>query len=99
MADHPLLSLDPSQRPTLASHVRLQMDPVTGDPVLLFPEGLLVLNATAHEIVRRCDGQTSIAEMIRQLTDEFDAGEETVRNDILENLTQLRHRNLILFPK
>jgi len=75
------------------------MDPVTGDPVLLFPEGLLVLNATAHEIVRRCDGQTSIAEMIRQLTDEFDAGEETVRNDILENLTQLRHRNLILFPK
>jgi pyrroloquinoline quinone biosynthesis protein D len=92
-------SLDLSQRPILASHVRLQIDSVSGDPVLLFPEGLLVLNATAHEIVRRCNGEISIAELIRQLTEEFDAGEEVLRSDILENLEQLRQRNLIILSK
>jgi len=81
----------------LASHVRLKTDPVSGDPVLLFPEGLLVLNATAHEIVRRCDGESTVAEIIRPLAEEFDAGEEVVRNDVLENLEQLRAQNLLVF--
>jgi pyrroloquinoline quinone biosynthesis protein D len=90
-------SPDPALRPVLASHVRLKVDPVGGDPVLLFPEGLLVLNATAHEIVRRCDGRTTIAELIGQLTGEFDAGEEDLRNDVLENLEQLRRQNLLHF--
>jgi pyrroloquinoline quinone biosynthesis protein D len=89
--------LDSTLRPVLAAHVRLKVDPVSGDPILLFPEGLLVLNATAHEIVRRCDGEISITELIRQLTEEFDASEEVLRNDILENLEQLRHQNLLLF--
>jgi len=90
-------SLDLSLRPSLASHVRLKTDAVSGDPVLLFPEGLLVLNATAHEIVRRCDGKKTIAEIIRELADEFDASEDVLHNDILENLEQLRHQNLLLF--
>jgi pyrroloquinoline quinone biosynthesis protein D len=90
-------SLDLTLRPSLASHVRLKTDPVTGDPILLFPEGLLVLNATAHEIVSRFNGETSIAEIIAQLTEEFDASEEVLRSDILENLEQLRQQNLLLF--
>jgi pyrroloquinoline quinone biosynthesis protein D len=90
-------SIDSTLRPVLAAHVRLKVDRVSGDPVLLFPEGLLVLNATAHEIARRCDGGMSIAELIGQLTEEFDADEEVLRNDILENLEQLRRQNLLLF--
>lgn len=89
-------SLDLNLRPKLAPHARLKIDPVQGDPVLLFPEGLLVLNETAHEIVRRCDGQTSIAELLRQLSDEFDADEDILRADVFENLEQLRQRNLLL---
>ncbi len=92
-------SPDLSLRPILASHVRLKMDSVTGDPILLFPEGLLVLNSTAFGIVQRCDGKTSVAELIRQLTEEFYASEEVLQNDILENLDQLHRRNLILLSK
>lgn len=92
-------SLDLNLCPLLAPHVRLGVDPVSGDPILLFPEGLLVLNVTAHEIVRRCDGKISIAELIRHLREEFDASEEILRNDLLQNLDQLRRRNLILFSQ
>ena len=90
-------TLDPSLRPSLPKHVRLKIDPISSKPVLLFPEGLLVLNSTAHEIVRRCHGQTSIAELTRQLGEEYDAQENALRNDILENLEELRARNLIIF--
>jgi pyrroloquinoline quinone biosynthesis protein D len=90
-------TLDSSLRPSLPKHVRLKIDPINGEPVLLFPEGLLVLNSTAHEIVRRCDGQTSIAELTRQLGEEFDADEDVLRHDILENLEHLRSKNLLIF--
>ena len=92
-------SLDLDLRPVLAPHVRLKIDPLNGDPVLLFPEGLLVLNVTAHEIARRCDGQINIAQLLQQLAEEFDANEDVLRDDLLENLEQLRKRNLLLFSK
>jgi pyrroloquinoline quinone biosynthesis protein D len=92
-------TFDLNLRPALAPHVRLKTDPLTDDPILLYPEGLLVLNDTAHEIVRRCNGQTSVAELLRQLTEEFDAGEDALRHDLFENLEQLRQRNLLLFSK
>lgn len=90
-------SPDLNLRPRLAAHVRLKIDPVNGEPVLLFPEGLLVLNDTAHEIARRCDGKASIAGLLRQLGEEFDADEDVLRGDLFENLAMLQRRNLIVF--
>jgi pyrroloquinoline quinone biosynthesis protein D len=89
--------LDFNSRPSLASHARLKLDPITGEPTLLFPEGLLILNDTAHEIVRRCDGRTTIAEIAHQLAGEFDAEEDVLRADVLENLRALQQKNLLSF--
>ena len=88
---------DLQSRPCLAPYARLKTDPVSGDPVLLFPEGLLVLNSTAHEIVSRCDGEATIAELVQRLAEEFDAPKETLLDDVLENLEALRQRNLLVF--
>ena len=90
-------SIELTQKPGLAPGVRMKTDPVTGDPVLLYPEGFLVLNATAYEIVHRCDGKKSVAEIVQELADEFDASEDILRTDILENLEQLRQKNLLSF--
>ncbi len=92
-------ALDLKLRPALASHVRLKTDPVSGEPVLLFPEGLLILNETAHEIVRRCDGKKTIADLLAELASEFAVDEATLRDDVLENLHQLKQRNLILLSE
>jgi pyrroloquinoline quinone biosynthesis protein D len=77
--------------------VRLQTDPVSGDPVLLYPEGLLILNLTAHDIVRRCDGVASIADILEQLADEYRAKVEDLRPDVLECLHDLHERQLVTF--
>jgi pyrroloquinoline quinone biosynthesis protein D len=88
--------LNPQSRPTLAPRVRLQTDAITGEPVLLYPEGLLVLNPTAYEIVTHCDGKITVDELIRLLYDEYEESEETLRHDVLETLADLKQRNLIV---
>lgn len=41
-------TIDEQSHPALAAGVRMQMDATTGEPILLFPEGVLHLNATAQ---------------------------------------------------
>jgi len=89
--------IDVQSRPALAPKVRFQIDTLRGDPVLLYPEGLLILNSTAHEIVIRCNGETTVDGLIRMLHDEYEANEETLRQDVLETLADLQQRKLIIF--
>ncbi|EAR22028.1 pyrroloquinoline quinone biosynthesis peptide chaperone PqqD [Nitrococcus mobilis] len=46
---------------------RLQWEPVQNAYVLLYPEGMVTLNATAGEILTRCDGMHRVAEIIADL--------------------------------
>jgi pyrroloquinoline quinone biosynthesis protein D len=83
-------------RPALASQVRLRVDPITGERVLLYPEGILVLNETAHDIVTRCDGAATIAEIAAALADEYDAPSEQLAAEIAACLHDLHQRQLIV---
>jgi pyrroloquinoline quinone biosynthesis protein D len=87
--------VDLNFRPALADHVRLKTDPVSGDPVLLFPEGVLILNATAHDIVLLCDGQTTGLEILTALSADYEVDAALLRSDLMDCLTDLLHRNLI----
>jgi pyrroloquinoline quinone biosynthesis protein D len=88
--------VDLNCRPALAAHVRLQIDPVSGDPVLLFSEGILILNSTAHEIIRHCDGKTKVQEIVSELSAEYEIAEVTLQTDAIECLTDLLDRNLVV---
>ena len=83
-------------RPNLAKGVRLQMDSATGKSVLLYPEGIVELNETAHEILSRCDGRT-LGEIICKLTEEYEADRTAIAADVNETLADLQRRNLIEF--
>ncbi|MGE4404192.1 pyrroloquinoline quinone biosynthesis peptide chaperone PqqD [Pseudomonas sp.] len=55
--------------------------------VLLYPEGIVKLNATGGEILKRCDGRTTVAELIEQLSRSYDAADPaTIRDGILKFL-------------
>jgi pyrroloquinoline quinone biosynthesis protein D len=84
-------------RPALAKHVRMQVDKVSGQTVLLYPEGILELNPTAEAILRRCDGKSNVAEIVAALVVEYEANEEELRGDVLECLGQLGGRNFVVF--
>jgi pyrroloquinoline quinone biosynthesis protein D len=50
---------------------RLQWEPAQGAHVLLYPEGMIKLNGSAGEIMKRCDGRTSIADITADLEKTF----------------------------
>lgn len=81
-------------RPRLAGEVRLEIDGATGKGMLLFPEGILELNETAHEIVTRCDGHT-LSEIVLDLAKEYEVDLEILAADVRETLADLHRRKLI----
>ena len=83
-------------RPSLANGVRLQIDSTTSKSVLLYPEGIVELNETAHEILSRCDGRT-LAEIICELAEEYEADRAAITADVHETLADLQQRKLIEF--
>jgi pyrroloquinoline quinone biosynthesis protein D len=84
-------------RATLARGVRLRNDPLTGEPLLLFPEGILPLDATAHDILLRCDGELTLANLVRALGEEYEAEPDELRADVVQCLTQLRQEMLVVW--
>lgn len=90
----PATALSDSAKPRLAKRVRLEVDSATGKGVLLYPEGIIELNETAHEILARCDGRT-LGEIVQMLAEEYDADVAALAVDVRETLVDLQKRKLI----
>ena len=87
----------PGQFPKLSPRARLQKDKVTGKPVLLYPEGVLMLNTTAHAILVRCTGHETVQQIAAQLAGQHQATPHEVQSDVIKYLDRLRARNLLVF--
>jgi pyrroloquinoline quinone biosynthesis protein D len=57
----------------LKSIFRLQWEPAQNAHVLLYPEGMVKLNQSAGEILKRCDGTRDIDTLIVELQTAFNA--------------------------
>jgi pyrroloquinoline quinone biosynthesis protein D len=88
-------SLDANSRPALAPGVRLQLDKATGEIVLLYPEGVLELNRTAHAIVNLCNGATALEQIVAALSAEYEVEDAVVRADAMECVGDLVNRRLM----
>lgn len=80
-------------RPRLAGKVRLKWDAVREKHLLLFPEGVLVLNKTAHEVLELCDGAHTVAEIVTILGERYQ--NDAIDADVKESLQKLAGRNFI----
>ena len=58
-------------KPLIGHGFRLQWEPAQNTHVLLYPEGMVKLNASAGEILSRCDGQRTLDEIIGDLERTF----------------------------
>ena len=57
--------------PRVSKRFRLQWEEAQQAWVLLYPEGMVKLNQSAGEILRRCDGVRSVAEVVADLEQAF----------------------------
>jgi len=93
-----LQSIPANARPKISSRARVQTDKVTGKPVLLYPEGALMLNPTGHAIVLLCTGETTIQEIVANLAARYKMSAEEISPEVTEYLSRLRERNLLEIP-
>lgn len=57
--------------PSINRRFRLQWEPAQESHVLLYPEGMVKLNASAGEILACCDGARSVDEIVATLEAKF----------------------------
>jgi pyrroloquinoline quinone biosynthesis protein D len=60
-------------KPSLSRLYRLQWEPAQDAYVLLYPEGMVKLNTSAAEILKRCDGVRDIDAVVSDLESTFSA--------------------------
>jgi pyrroloquinoline quinone biosynthesis protein D len=82
-------------RPKISARARLQTDKLTGKPVLLYPEGILVLNSTGHAIVLLCTGERTFADIVRDLAARYNTPAESIAPQVSDYLHRLQERNLV----
>jgi pyrroloquinoline quinone biosynthesis protein D len=66
-------ALSTATRPRIGAGFRLQWEPAQDAHVLLYPEGMVKLNGSAGEIMKRCDGERTVAAIVHELEQAFAA--------------------------
>jgi pyrroloquinoline quinone biosynthesis protein D len=78
--------------PSLWRLARLDYDPVRGQRVLLYPEGVVLLNDTGGAILELCDGVRSVADIAATLGARYGCD---VTEDVLGYLSGLAAQDLV----
>jgi len=86
-------TLTSSSVPALWKLARLEFDRVRDQHVLLYPEGVVLLNDTGTAILQLVDGRRSVADIAVALKQRYDCGDIT--GDIVEYLNGLAAQQLI----
>ena len=87
--------LTPASVPSLWRLARLDFDPVRQQRVLLYPEGVVLLNDTGAAILELCDGRRSIIDIAATLEERYHCD---VTADVIEYLSGLAEQELVRVP-
>jgi pyrroloquinoline quinone biosynthesis protein D len=86
------VTLSPDSVPRIWRLARLDYDPARQRPVLLYPEGAVLLNETGREILDLVDGTRTVAEIAALLGERY---QTDVTADVTDYLSHLAERELI----
>jgi coenzyme PQQ biosynthesis protein PqqD len=86
------VTLSPDSVPRIWRLARLDYDPARQRPVLLYPEGAVLLNDTGREILELVDGTRTVAEIAGLLRERY---QTDVTADVTDYLSHLAERELI----
>lgn len=80
-------------KPRLWRLARVDYDPVRQRPVLLYPEGAMLLNDTGAEILALCDGERTVDDIAAVLSAKYGAD---VTADVTDYISAMVERELVI---
>lgn len=90
-----MTNADLDAKPKLLRGVRLVHNEAQGGWVLLAPEKIFKTDPIGAEIIRRCDGEKKLSEIVSELASEYGAPLEQVRTDVVALLVTLKEKQLL----
>ena len=85
--------LSAQSRPSIGRGFRLQWEAAQNAFVLLYPEGMIKLNASAGEILKRCDGAATVDEITASLEQAFST--QGLKADVLAFLAMAAEKHWV----
>ncbi len=74
----------------------MKWDEARQQQLLLFPEGVLVLNATAQTVLALCDGINNFSDIVKKLNEQY---KTDVASDVKDLLSRLIDKKLVVLQE
>ncbi|CEJ85227.1 Coenzyme PQQ synthesis protein D (Pyrroloquinoline quinone biosynthesis protein D)(PqqD) [Hyphomicrobium sp. GJ21] len=85
----------PASKPGLPTHIKLRHDAGRGRWHVLAPERVFEPDPIAVEILKRCDGATSVEEIATALAKEYNAPLQEILADTISMLQELSDKGVV----
>lgn len=85
-----------SDRPRLAPGVRLHFDQTRKAWVLLGPERVIETEGPASDILQRCDGTRTLAQIVEELAALYTADRAEIEGDVRGMLAELVDKRMVV---
>jgi pyrroloquinoline quinone biosynthesis protein D len=85
---------DLQSKPKLSRLFRMQWEDAQSSYVLLYPEGMVKLNQSAAEILKRCDGERDVNAIVDDLQQTFGAAD--LEDDVKDFLREANERGWLV---
>ena len=95
MASPRNISVSEASRPRLPRHAKLKFDETRQVWVILAPERVLAPDEIAVEVLKLCDGERSVADMIDQLAAKYAAERSAIASDVIAMLQDLANKGFL----
>ncbi|HVJ78703.1 MAG TPA: pyrroloquinoline quinone biosynthesis peptide chaperone PqqD [Hyphomicrobium sp.] len=85
----------PESKPGLPPHIKLRHDAGRGRWHVLAPERVFEPDPIAIEILKRCDGATTVDQIANELAKEYNAPLQEILTDIISMLQELSDKGVV----
>jgi pyrroloquinoline quinone biosynthesis protein D len=89
------ISVSEESRPVLPRHAKLKFDETRQVWVILAPERVLAPDEIAVEVLKLCDGQRSVGQMVDMLAEKYAAPREAIATDVVAMLQDLADKGFL----
>jgi len=81
--------------PAFPRHVKFHFNKQREQWVILAPERLLVPDETSIEILKMCDGKTSVDGIVGRLVEKYNAPHDVILSDVIRMLQDLADKGFL----
>ncbi len=83
-------------KPAMPRHIKLRHDAGRGRWILLAPERLFDPDDTAVSVLKLCDGERTVTEIVDALSKEYNAPIDVISGDVVAMLQELADKGVLV---